>query len=284
MAVKIGFNLLAWMANISEDVFPLVDRLHSIGYDGIETPMENRDLDLYRRFARHVHDRGMEVTMVLALGDDENPIDPSPEVRQKGIDRIKWGIDQAQEMGSKVIGGPFHSAFAKFTGVPATEQELEWSIEALSAVGPYAAAADVVMCIEALNRFECYLCNTMAQAVSMVNKVNHPNIQVMFDTHHANMEEKNFRQAIEHVAPVLGHVHISENDRGTPGDGNVPWDETFATLADVGYDGWLTIEGFTRHNTDFANAINVWREFSPPWDMAERGHQFIKSMCEKHGL
>ena len=40
------------------------------------------------------------------------------------------------------------------------------------------------------------------------------------------------------------HVHISENDRSTPGEGHVHWDESFQTLAEIGYDGWLMIEAF----------------------------------------
>jgi D-psicose/D-tagatose/L-ribulose 3-epimerase len=124
----------------------------------------------------------------------------------------------------------------------------------------------------------------MEQLVNLVKRVDHPNVKAMFDTHHANMEEKKFSTAIQTVAPVLAHVHISENDRGTPGDGHILWDETFATLAATGYKGWLTIEAFTRSDPDFANAINVWREYSKPWDMAENGLTFIRQMSEKHGL
>jgi D-psicose/D-tagatose/L-ribulose 3-epimerase len=106
----------------------------------------------------------------------------------------------------------------------------------------------------------------------------------MFDTHHANIEEKKLNEAIRLIGPVLKHVHISENDRGTPGDGHIPWDETFSTLAAIRYKGWLTIEAFTRNDPNFANAINVWREYSKPWDMAEKGFVFIKDMCRKHKL
>ena len=106
----------------------------------------------------------------------------------------------------------------------------------------------------------------------------------MFDTHHANIEEKKIGEAIKTIAPILRHVHISENDRGTPGDGHIPWDETFAALASIRYSGWLTIEAFTRNDPNFANAINVWREYSKPWDMAEKGLKLIKDMSQKHGL
>ena len=112
----------------------------------------------------------------------------------------------------------------------------------------------------------------------------HSHVRAMFDTLHAKIEEKKLSQAIKTIAPLLSHVHISENDRGTPGDGHIPWDETFSTLASIQYQGWLTIEAFTRNDPNFANAINVWREYSKPWDMAENGLKFIQAMGSKHGL
>jgi D-psicose/D-tagatose/L-ribulose 3-epimerase len=124
----------------------------------------------------------------------------------------------------------------------------------------------------------------MDQLGKLVEKVNHNNVKAHFDTHHANIEEKKFKNSIERISPILGHVHISENDRGTPGDGHIPWDETFATLAAQKYAGWLTIEAFTRNDPNFANAINVWREYSDPWQMAESGYFFIKEMCSKYKL
>jgi D-psicose/D-tagatose/L-ribulose 3-epimerase len=124
----------------------------------------------------------------------------------------------------------------------------------------------------------------MHQLKHLLAKVDHPNVRAMFDTHHANIEEKNLGDAIETIAPYLAHVHISENDRGTPGEGHVSWDESFSTLAKIGYDGWYTIEGFTRNDVDFANSINVWREFAQPWDMAEKGFKFIQEMIRKHAV
>ena len=120
----------------------------------------------------------------------------------------------------------------------------------------------------------------MNQLTGLIDRVAHPNVKAMFDTHHANIEEKKNREAIRKVAPVLAHVHISENDRGTPGDGHVQWDEVFSTLAEIKYKGWLTIEAFSRNDPDFANAINVWREYSKPWDIAEKGLKFIRQQCK----
>lgn len=281
---KVGFNVLAWSAVVSDELMPIIDRLKAIGYDGVECLIGSPDTTAYQRIGGHARDLGLEVTTVFVVGKDENPISDSATVRSKGLDRIKWAIDRAHDMQAKVICGPFHSAHASFVHHAPEEREYAWSAEILHAAGEYAAQADLILALEALNRFECYLCNTMDQLVRLVNEAAHPNVKAMFDTHHANIEEKKIEEAINTVAPVLSHVHISENDRGTPGDGHVPWDEAFSALAKINYNGWLTIEAFSRNDPDFANAINVWREYSKPWDIAEHGLKFIKQMCIKHGL
>ncbi len=282
---KIGFNLLAWSAGIGDDMIPVADRLKKIGYDGIECFMAERSNEVYKHFGNHLRSIGLEATCVLGLGPEENPASDSSAVREKALARLKEAIDCAHTLNSKIICGPFHSAFATFADRrPPEASEYAWSAEVLHAAGDYAAQAGIVLTLEALNRFECYLCNTMEQLTLLVNKASHSNVKAMFDTHHANIEEKKLSEAIKIISPLLAHVHISENDRGTPGDGHVPWDETFSTLAAIRYHGWLTIEAFTRNDPNFANAINVWREYSEPWDMAEKGFGFVKKNCSEHGL
>ena len=282
---KIGFNLLVWSGGLPESFKSITERLKQIGYDGIEVFMAEQETSAYKRLGNHLRSIGLEATCVLGLGPEENPVNSSRAVREKAVGRLKQAIDCAHAIDSKIVCGPFHSAFADFTNRhPPEDQEYAWSAEVLNKAGEYAAEANIVLTVEALNRFECYLCNTMEQLTRLVSRAAHPNVKAMFDTHHANIEEKKIETAIKKVAPVLAHVHISENDRGTPGDGHVPWDETFSTLSAIKYQGWLTIEAFTRNDPDFANAINVWREYSEPWDMAEKGFKFIHTMSKKHGL
>ena len=282
---KIGFNLLVWSGGLPDTFLPITERLKKIGYDGIECFMEERDVQKYKQLGNHLKSIGLEATCVLGMGPDENPASEAKAIRDKAVVRLKEAIDCGQAIDSKIICGPFHSAFAFFGERHAPfDDEYKWSAEVLHAAGEYAAQAGIVLTVEALNRFECYLCNTMDQLSHLVTSVNHPNVKAMFDTHHANIEEKKIGDAIRKIAPMLAHVHISENDRGTPGDGHIPWDETFAALTEINYRGWLTIEAFTRNDPNFANAINVWREYSQPWDMAEKGFTLIKDMCNKHGL
>ena len=281
---KIGFNVLAWTAAVSDDLFPVIDRLKGIGYDGVEFYLGAPDLSSYQRMGQYTSDVGLETTAVMTLGAGENPVSTSSEVRAKALDKIKWGVDRAHALNAKIICGPFHSAHTVFVNRPAEEKEYALAGEVLHAAAEYAKQADITFALEALNRFECYLCNTAAQLIQLVKAANHTHVRAMFDTHHANIEEKSYGAALQTLSSVLSHVHISENDRGTPGDGQVLWDSAFAGLAKINYKGWLTIEAFSRNDPDFANAIGVWREFSDPWDIAEKGYKFIRDMSAKHGL
>lgn len=282
LSPPIGFNLLVWTAAISERMNPIADRLKKIGYDGVECFIDNQDVAVYQRFGAHLEQVGLQSTGVTVVGPDTNPASDSASVRERAVTHLKGVVDRAHAMGATVICGPFHSAFATFSRREPQPDEYAYSADVLHAVGDYARQANIVLALEALNRFECYLCNTMEQLADLVRRADHPNVRAMFDTHHANIEEKRFPDAIRTIAPVLAHVHISENDRGTPGDGHIPWDDTFQTLAALNYRGWMTIEAFTRNDIDFANSINVWREFSQPWDIAENGLKFIKAMQAKY--
>ena len=181
-------------------------------------------------------------------------------------------------LGAETLCGPYHSAIGEFSGTGPTADEKKRSADVLRTVAEFAKQANLMMAIEYLNRFECYFLNTAAAAVELVKTVNHPNFRTMYDSFHAHIEEKDPAAAIRTVAPVLAHVHISENDRGTPGTGQVNWDATFKTLKEIKYDGWLTIEAFGRALPDLAAATKIWRDLFPSAEeVYTKGIAFIKS-------
>lgn len=274
--MKIGMNMLLWTNHVTEEHYPIVDQLKAVGYDGIELYMGDGDIKHYTKLGNHFSDLGLGVTTVTGLAPEENISSEDSTIRQAGLDRLKWAIDNAEALGAENICGPIHSSFAHFTRQPPTQDERKRSAEMLFKAAEYAAQANVMLCPEALNRFECYLYNTMADLKTLVEAVDHPNLGAMYDTHHSNIEEKSQSEALKTIAPVLKHIHISENDRGTPGSGQVQWDDVFPTIKEIGYDGWLTIEAFSTIIPEFANAINVWRDYSPSKEIYTEGLKFIK--------
>ena len=269
-------NMLLWTNHVTEEHYGIVDKIKNTGYDGIELFLGEGDEKLYSSLGTHFGDIDMGVTCVASLGPDENIASPNAKERTAGFDKLKWSIDMGAALNAEVICGPFHSSFAHFTRQPPTLEERQWSIEMLQKAAEYAATTGIMLAPEALNRFECYLYNTMADLSTLVEQVNHPSLGAMYDTHHGNIEEKSQGAAIKCIAPYLKHVHISENDRGTPGKGPINWNEVFAALKEVKYDGWLTIEAFSTVIPEFANAINVWRDFSPADEIYIDGLKFIK--------
>lgn len=275
--MKIGMNMLLWTNHVTEEHFKIVDTLKTVGYDGIELFLGEGNVEHYSKLGTHFSNIDMGVTAVASLASEENIASPEANIRAAGLEKLKWSIDVAQAANVEVICGPFHSSFAYFTRQPPTENERKWSIEMLKKAAEYAQQANIILAPEALNRFECYLYNTMADLYTLVQGVNHPNMGAMYDTHHANIEEKSQADAIKKIAPYLKHVHISENDRGTPGSGQINWSEVFSTLNEIDYNGWLTIEAFSTIIPEFANAINVWRDYSETKEIYTKGIDFIKN-------
>lgn len=170
-----------------------------------------------------------------------------------------------------------------FSGAPPTAEEWSASVDVIQQSCAHAESLGLELGIEALNRFECYLVNSQADAARYVRDVGAPNCKVLYDTFHANIEEKDEAEAIRACAGELGYVHISENDRSTPGAGNVAWDDTFATFGEVGYDGWFIIEAFGQAMPDFAAATKIWRPmFDSEEQLARDGLAFIKHKHAEH--
>jgi len=274
--MKTGMNMLLWTDHVSQQHFPIIEALKETGYDGVEVPLGIGNKEHYRRLGSFLDGLDMGCTCVTSLLADTNIASASATVRAAGLDRLKWAIDMAAALGAETICGPIHSAFAHFSQQPPSRVELQRSAEVLRAAGDYAQAAGIILTPEALNRFECYLVNTMEQLKALLIEVDHPSVGAIYDTHHAHIEEKSQFAAIQEIGPYLRHVHITENDRGTPGKGQVNWAEVFSALRAVGYDGWLVIEAFSTAIPDFANSINVWRDYSPTDEIYQEGYRFIQ--------
>jgi D-psicose/D-tagatose/L-ribulose 3-epimerase len=261
--MKTGMNLLLWTGHVTDEHYKIMKDIKDAGFDGVEIPVFDTTVDHYKKVRKELDNLGLKCTVVTIVTPEANPISPDAAVRQAAVDRLKTTIDCCQALGAENMLGPFHSPLAVFSGVPPTEDEKMRAADVLRKAAEHAAKAQVQLCIEYLNRFECYFLTTAADAVALVQRVNHPSFKTMYDTFHAHIEEKSQAGPVKTVAPHLGHVHISENDRGTPGTGQVRWDEAFKALKEVKYDGWLVIEAFGRALPDLAAATRVWRDLFP---------------------
>ncbi len=274
--MKLGMNMLLWSTDVSGREYDRTfERLKELGYDGVEIPIFDREIDTYAALGERLDDLGLERLAVSARGVDDSPIAAD---RTEAVAATKANLDSAAALGARLICGPLAAPLGVFSGAGPTDEERARAVEYLREVGPYAEERGVTIALEYLNRFEMYLTNTAADLAALVREVDHPRIRMMYDTFHAHIEEKDPRAALRECADVLVHVHLSENDRSTPGSGQVDWDRTFAGLREIGYDAWVVIEAFGSSLPELVGATKIWRRmFESEEQLAREGAAFIRN-------
>jgi D-psicose/D-tagatose/L-ribulose 3-epimerase len=280
--MKYCMNLLLWLDTLSQDKLPLLDQLKTIGFDAVELPMFDRDVANAKIWGKAMDNLGLSRSGTCAFGPEDHLISGDPKVRRHALDSIKQILDCCAAAGCTVMAGHTPQALGVFTGKGPSKDEWKWALDGIRDASEHAGKVGVKIAIEALNRFECYFLNCMADAYRFVKEVNHPSCGVMYDTFHANIEEKSVRQAITTVKDALFHVHISESDRSTPGTGMVHWDETFDSLYEVGYDGILCCEAFGLALPKLTAATKIWRRmYESEEQLARDVLAFMKKNVEK---
>ena len=279
----LGFNLLLWTTHVTQEHFHLFAEIKKTGYDGVEIPIFEGDPEHFRKVGQVAKDNGLRLHAVTVLPDEQtSAISPNQASRDNALTRLIWALDCLDAAGGELLCGPFYQALGVFTGEPATEQERTWIAEVHRRAADYAEKRNLRLSVEPLNRFECHALNTVADSAALVKQVDLPNYGMLYDTFHQNIEEKDPVGVILPNLAQINHVHVSENDRGTPGKGHVPWDATFKAFKEGGYQGFYTIEAFGRALPLLAAATRVWRDFFPSREEVYRsGHDFLREAYAK---
>ena len=282
--MKFGVNTFIWSATFDPSNFGLLPLIKDAGFDGIEIPLL-RPLGFAASEIRHAAEaHGLECNACTVLVDGLSLISESPDIRRRTRLHLEDVAKAAAEAGARIVAGPLYSPVGYLPGRRRTSDEWKWAVEGFQSIGDTLAANGVTFAIEPLNRFETYFLNTAADAAALAEQIGHPNIGILFDTFHANIEEKNIAAGYRTVGPYLKHVHTCENDRGIPGSGHVEWAQVFEALRAVNYDGWLTIESFGFALKDLSAAAAIWRDIErTPESIAFEGVKFLKKGVAEAG-
>jgi D-psicose/D-tagatose/L-ribulose 3-epimerase len=257
--MRYGMNLLLWTTEVTEAHWPILERLKATGYDLVEVPVfETADVEGYARLGARLRAVGLAPYAVTALGPEANIAAADAGLRAAGEARLRAMADCAAALGAPTLSGPLHSAIGVFSGAGPSADEIAWSAEVLARIAEHARPGGVRLAIEPLNRFECYLLNDLAAAAAFARRVA-PDAGVLYDTFHAHIEEKDVAAAIAADVDRIALVHVSENDRSTPGRGQVRWRETFGALKTAGYRGPLIVEAFGLALPALSAATRIWR-------------------------
>jgi D-psicose/D-tagatose/L-ribulose 3-epimerase len=282
--MKLGVNTLIWSAEFNAAQLSLLPPIKAAGFDGVEVPLFNLAEFPTGIIRKGLEANGLECAVCSIVPNGMSLISEDDGVRRRTVQLLQDVIKATAEVGATILCGPLYSPVGYLPGHRRTADEWRRGIDSYRALAPTLAAHGVSMALEPLNRFEAYFLNTTVDAVALCNEVNHPNVGLMIDTFHCNIEEKDIAAAYRLAGPHLKHVQTSENDRGTPGSGHVEWTAVFQALADVGYDGWLTIESFGPRLGEFSAAVAIWRDIEPTPDaIAFDGIKFLRKALAARG-
>ena len=253
----VGINLLCLSGFIEASHLEQLHQLKGLGYDGVEVPVLRGGPDHYAWLGRELDRIGLRRTATSVIPSVlANPVSPDPGERAAGRAHLDWALDCAIALGAESLGGPIHAPIGHFTGAGPTPEEWRHGAAAHHALADRAARNGLYLSLEPLNRFETYFLNTMAQARDYLALVDHPALRIMYDTFHAHIEEQSQPRAIAAIGAHLGVLHVSENDRGIPGRGQIDFAAVFASIRATGFDGWVTVEAFGAGLPELAAALS----------------------------
>jgi D-psicose/D-tagatose/L-ribulose 3-epimerase len=288
-----GMFYAYWVRDWEASPDELVERVtqaNDLGFDILEMHCDallDWNSDERARLRSHAEECDVELTFDTTLTADADVSAHDDSVRERGADRLTEAIKLVDEMGGQYLGGVNYGAWnPEFDGgLEEKAARTDRAVEAWHDVAGLAKAHDVICSVEAVNRFEQFMLNTAAEARSFVNRVDSPNVQIMLDTFHMNIEEDDVAAAIETAGDRLGHFHVGENNRRPPQDrGNVPWADIGEALRAIDYDGPIVMEPFMTPGGTVAPDVGVWRDLAEDVDLdpaAEESLSFLQDTVER---
>ncbi len=228
-----------------------------------------------------IEETGLAVTASLGLPKDKHmPFNPDG-----AREHLRGVIELISALGGDTLTGGLQTHLGTLTRKPPTAEELDTCVRTLREVAVIADAHGVRLALENINRYETYINNTVDQVAEMIERIGSDNVYAHVDTYHMIIEERGFRAPIERLGDRLIYMHLSESDRGTPGKGNVRWDDVFAGLQAIGYDGYLAMESFVAVNEDIIGATAIWRDIVGDPDVLIRdGLEFLQGKAKRFGV
>jgi len=284
---KIGINNTYWGTDFTasvEEYDRRISRAAGLGFDLLsfsqDVPLtlpkseQQRLLDTAQR-------ENVKLNYLGGLGPNQDICSDSAEVRRNGIEHLQ---NLARNLADMQEGAELAGAI---TGVirdslRGREKERCWEycVNSMKEAIKEAEDRGILFSIEVLNRFEHFLINTCDEALRFVEEVGSPNLKILLDTYHMNIEEDSLGDAIVKAGDKLGLFHIGESNRRPPGNGHIPWDEVVSALKKIDYKGDTVMEPIILPGGVIGNTFAVWRDLTGGVTLdeaARKGLEFYRS-------
>jgi 5-keto-L-gluconate epimerase len=214
-----------------------------LGFEGIEISMKGPEELSEGRLKKLLSGHGLELAAVASgriyLDEEATLSDADEEARRRVLQRVKRLMDFAAEFGAPVIIGLLRGECPADGDMEGATRRFAVSMREAA---DHAARLGTEVLLEAINRYETGFLNTAEQTMRAIRNIGRPNVKLLLDVFHMNIEEVSMGEAVRASGDRLGHFHIADSNRRAPGMGHVSFDEIVEALHLVGYEGWLSAE------------------------------------------
>lgn len=290
---KLGIFTNFWEKNWDFDHIKYVKKAKDIGFDILEfqaQPLLEMSREHMSDIKKAADDEGIELTYSLGLDVRYDVSSEDDQIRRGGIEYLKKIVECVGYMDGKIISGVSYAGWGSPDYIVDDKRPIvERSLGSMRQIVKTAEDYGVIYCVEAVNRFEGCVINTAQEALDYISQIDSPNIAVLLDTYHMNIEENSIGDAIRLVGDKLGSFHTGDNNRRCPGRGHIDFDEVFQALADIGYQGRIVSEPFVQMGGEVGRDIKVWRNLDPPEEAyldSEAAYllKFEQDLLRRHGM
>lgn len=291
---KLGIFMNFWEKNWDADHAKYIKKAAAIGFDVLEfqaQPLLEMSDEKLLSLKAMADDAGIELTYSLGLDPAYDVSSLDETVRLGGVDYLQRIVKQIGKMKGTLLSGVSYAGWGTPSFVMNDKRPLwENSLKSMREIIKVAEDNGVTYCVEAVNRFETCLINTAREALDYVAEVDSPNIGVLLDTYHMNIEENSIGDAIRLVGDKLTSFHTGENNRTAPGRGHLNWDEIFGALAEIGYKNRIVSEPFVMQGGEVGRDIKVFRDLleNPTEERIDAEAKYIlefeKAMMKKYNM
>ncbi len=273
----LGVHSATFVKNWHEDVMPYIRMCKEAGYKSIEVSLLGQTPYSAKEISNLANDLNISLTCTTGLSKEEDISSSDPHVQKNGVDALKRAIDMTSIMEANLLTGVVHAAWGISNTLGKEKQDkFKNSSNSIKKISSLLTEKNIKLGIEPLNRYESDFINTVDEGLRLCELIDHPNVGLLLDTYHMNIEEKDMCQSIEKAKDKLFHFQVAENDRGVPGSGSINWPEIFSTLKKINYKGHVSLEMFIQANEDTSKDLFTWRNIeADPYEAIVRSFNFL---------
>ncbi len=224
----------------------------ALGYNGVELALKSADEINPESLRALLAETKMEISAIstgqVYAGLGLMMTSPNENEREQLRHIFHDMIDLAAEFSQMVNIGRVRGQIGN---APPAEAEARF-IALAQELADYAAPKGVTLILEPVNRYEIDFVNSVKEGVALMEKVNRPNMQLMPDVFHMNIEDTEIGPVLEKYIKHISYIHFADSNRLAPGQGHTDFNDILAHLKKASYTGWVSVEILPKPEPDIA--------------------------------